>query len=109
VNESIFSAKFAGDIITITPKDNAFGVDIINITLCDSDGAIDWQHIVVELEPVNDPPVWMDIKDIYLNKYSSLDDVISLSDHLIDIDGEEPIFKLLENTNPSYIDASLDF
>lgn len=108
VNTSLLTVTVEGDLLTFSPVENAWGVDDVNITLTDSEGLTDWQRVEIEVVPINDPPEWMDIKDIYLDRYSDMNNVITLSDHIIDIDGEVPTFEIKDNSNPDEVKADLD-
>jgi hypothetical protein len=104
-NESLY--QLAGeysdsDILTFSPKPNAFGNDRITLWLIDSDGLVTFQSIWINITPVNDKPVIYGSPDLLVH----YDDpyTFNYEPYIFDIETPMPdlILSTQENTKHTY-------
>ena len=54
-------------LLTLTPKPNLFGHDVLNLFVVDPEGAYAQTQVVVDIQPVNDAPVINDIAPLVVD------------------------------------------
>jgi hypothetical protein len=59
-NSTLFDIDVNTGAISFTPANENVGVHVINISVTDENGGIDYQEIVIIVENINDPPVISD-------------------------------------------------
>ena len=85
VDTSLFEAEIdsMSDLLTITPKNNAFGSDVVTMTLADSTGQTDTQEVTIRINAVPDPPQAQD-QHVVTNE----DESVSITLAATDIDSD---------------------
>ncbi len=87
--------------LTLTPKPDLYGHDVLDLFVVDSEGESAWTQVVVDIEPVNDAPTISEIKPLVVDFDSPY--VYNLRYYIADVDND------LEELSLSIDDASSQY
>lgn len=109
VNDNLYSVNVDGNFLRFSLVPDAYGEDILVVNLTDSDGASVSQDVWIKVIGVNDPPKWLPIGSIIVQKME-LKDAIHLEKYIVDKDTakHEIEFKIVSNDNANRIDINID-
>ncbi len=109
VNENLYSVNVDGNFLKFSLVPDAYGKDIMMLNLTDTEGLTATQEVWVNVTGVNDPPQWLPIGSIIVQKME-VKDVIHLEKYIEDIDtAKHKIeFKIESNDNPTRFNVSID-
>lgn len=87
--------------------DGQIGIDVAKYG---SGKEINYQEIIVDINPMNDPPIWDNIFDIYIDEDVDLDDYLNLDDYVYDIETPNELieYSVFYNENNSKIKVEID-
>lgn len=77
-----------------TPDANYFGSDTLSYTVSDGNGGTDTAEVAITVNPVNDPPVSLDLPEV-ANEADGPFYIIQLDDQVLDVDGDNLTFSFI--------------
>jgi hypothetical protein len=97
----------------ITPTDHWEGNETFSINCSDGEFVTTSNSFMITVTPINDPPIWKDITDIFITEGSGpneTENIIDLLDYVVDVDNssEEVELSIVLNTNPNNISVVID-
>jgi hypothetical protein len=91
-NDSVRIRINMNDTVDMWAEENWSGFEIITIRATDPTGALVEDVVIVQVNPVNDPPVIGDIPDVHLKEGESL--TTDISEYITDIDSRTELLVL---------------
>jgi len=94
------------DCTTLVQDGN--GYEEFVVTVFDHDHKVS-DTFILNVLPVNDPPKISNLPDVVVYEDSGLnEDLINLSEHAFDVDGDKLVFSVVSQSNPETLDCFVD-
>ncbi|MFH1849100.1 MAG: tandem-95 repeat protein [archaeon] len=110
VNETLLSAfiNTTTNILTVSPKQDMYGADIVTLTLTDTGGETATQDIVVAVTPVNDVPIITDIASQSTDEDTAPSWTLDIYDYASDVEtAQSSLVYNLSLSNATLIPCSI--